>query len=134
MEAAGAVTAVTIIVADMAEADLEAVDLVVVAASEAAVLPEAVDPAEGSDQTARLQNRKKKRARMNQRVLFFWFYGMMVVSEISMLLMMIAAVSSIERLDTLMTMQPNLLYKAYAYSKSAGIRSMSEEMVSGDSP
>ena len=125
MEAAGAVTAVTIIVADMAEADLEAVDLVV-AASEAAVLPEAVDPAEGSDQTARLQNRKKKRARMNQRVLFFWFYGMMVVSEISMLLMMIAAVSSIERLDTLMTMQPNLLYKSYAYSNSARIRSMSE--------
>ena len=121
MEAAGAVTAVTIIVADMAEADL-----VVVAASEAAVLPEAVDPAEGSDQTARLQNRKKKRARMNQRVLFFWFYGMMVVSEISMLLMMIAAVSSIERLDTLMTMQPNLLYKSYAYSNSARIRSMSE--------
>jgi hypothetical protein len=126
VEAAGAVTAVTIIVADMAEADLEAVDLVVVAASEAAVLPEAVDPAEGSDQTARLQNRKKKRARMNQRVLFFWFYGMMVVSEISMLLMMIAAVSSIERLDTLMTMQPNLLYKSYAYSNSARIRSMSE--------
>ncbi len=125
MEAAGAATAVTIIVADMAEADLEAVD-VVVAASEAAVLPEAVDPAEGSDQTARLQNRKKKRARMNQRVLFFWFYGMMVVSEISMLLMMIAAVSSIERLDTLMTMQPNLLYKSYAYSNSARIRSMSE--------
>ena len=125
MEAAGAATAVTIIVADMAEADLEAVDLVV-AASEAAVLPEAVDPAEGSDQTARLQNRKKKRARMNQRVLFFWFYGMMVVSEISMLLMMIAAVSSIERLDTLMTMQPNLLYKSYAYSTSARIRSMSE--------
>ena len=125
MEAAGAVIAVTIIVADMAEADLEAVDLVV-AASEAAVLPEAVDPAEGSDQTARLQNRKKKRARMNQRVLFFWFYGMMVVSEISMLLMMIAAVSSIERLDTLMTMQPNLLYKSYAYSNSARIRSMSE--------
>ena len=125
MEAAGAATAVTIIVADMAEADLEAVDLVV-AASEAAVLPEAVDPAEGSDQTARLQNRKKKRARMNQRVLFFWFYGMMVVSEISMLLMMIAAVSSIERLDTLMTMQPNLLYKSYAYSNSARIRSMSE--------
>ena len=121
MEAAGAVIAATIIVADMAEADLEAV-----AASEAAVLPEAVDPAEGSDQTARLQNRKKKRARMNQRVLFFWFYGMMVVSEISMLLMMIAAVSSIERLDTLMTMQPNLLYKSYAYSNSARIRSMSE--------
>ena len=46
------------------------------------------------------------------RVLFFQFQGMMVVSEISMLLMMIAAVSSIERLDTLMTMQPNLLYNS----------------------
>ena len=121
MEAAVEVIAATIIVADMAEADLEAVDLVVVAASAAAVLPEAVDQAEGCDKTERLQNRKKKRARLNPRVRFFWFYGMTVVSEISMLLMMIAAVSSIERLGTLMTLQPNLLYKSYAYSNSARI-------------
>lgn len=108
-----AVTAATIIAEDTAVAVSAGVALAVAAASEAEVLPEAADPAEGSSPAIVTMNIKtKEESPKIIRVLFFCFQGMMVVSDISMLLMMMAAVSSIERFETLMTMQPSLLYNS----------------------